>query len=105
MISIGTLLAFTVVCAGIVVLRFPPIDFVAIREAGAAPPVRPIWALISPPGKVWGVPLMLLGYFSACIVATSLFQRALIVGPWWLPLPALAPVLAFYLPLQVIFSI
>jgi basic amino acid/polyamine antiporter, APA family len=75
MISIGTLLAFSVVCAGVVILRYNSPD----RH----------------PAKV---PVMLLIFFGACIILTSLFSY----GPWWSSFIGLALVLITFIPLAVL---
>jgi amino acid transporter len=75
MISIGTLLAFSVVCAGVVILRYNSPD----RH----------------PAKV---PVLLLIFFCACIVLTSLFSY----GPWWSSFIGLALVIASFIPIVIL---
>lgn len=87
MISIGTLLAFTVVCAGIVVLRCQD-------PTGAPVAHHSSWT------RFFNVPIVLLLFFLDAVLVSILIKNHM---PWWSSLISAAPmlilaVILFFLP-------
>jgi len=86
MISIGTLLAFIVVCGGVVLLRFAPPPPLEGEEAAPGPPA-------------WKVPLILFAFFIASILFSVSFTHYHHLQPWSIIATAVLVVIV-YIPLQ-----